>query len=201
MQQPEGASLPQWADNPLVKALVSACRCKQMVASSEFTLAELAEHEGIAPSSMPDNARPAPDAPSVETFMSLGSESAENGYEDENDELSDLDTGKRAAPIQSKIVTFDNDHERVRWLRADHNTGSGLIPRRLQAERDGYRVRTFTTLDDLPDHARTKFEMIESVVNAEILKIWFRVWKPMTANRMTACSARGRSFSTFTRLL
>lgn len=76
------------------------------------------------------------------------------------------DTSQPPIPIQSKIVTFDDDHERVRWLRADHNTGSGLISRRLQAERDGYRIKTFTTLDDLPDHARTKFEMMERAANA-----------------------------------
>jgi len=84
----------------------------------------------------------------------------------DDDEPSDLDTGKRATPIQSKIVTFDDDHERVRWLRADQNTGSGLISRRLQAERDGYRVKTFVTLDDLPDHARTEFELMEREANA-----------------------------------
>jgi hypothetical protein len=49
----------------------------------------------------------------------------------------------------------------------DHNTGSGLIPRRLQAERDGYLIKTFTTLDGLPDHARTKFELMERAANAE----------------------------------
>ena len=46
------------------------------------------------------------------------------------------------------------------------NTGSGLVYRRLQAERDGYRIKTFTALDDLPDHARTKFEMMERAANA-----------------------------------
>jgi len=85
----------------------------------------------------------------------------------DDDEPSDLHTSNRASPIQSKIITFDDDHERVRWLRADHNTGSGLVPRRMQAERDGYRVKTFSTLDDLPDHARTKFEMMERAANAE----------------------------------
>jgi hypothetical protein len=84
----------------------------------------------------------------------------------DDDKPSDLDTSKQAIPIQSKIVTFDDDHEWVRWLRADQNTGSGLISRRLQAERDGYQIKTFTTLDDLPDHARTKFELMEGAANA-----------------------------------
>ena len=84
----------------------------------------------------------------------------------DDDEPSDLDTGKRTTPIQSKTVTFDDDHERIRWLREDHNTGSGLVSRRIQAERDGYRVKTFVTLDDLPDHARTKFELMERAANA-----------------------------------
>ena len=85
----------------------------------------------------------------------------------DDDEPSDLETRKRAIPIQSKIITFDDDQERVRWLRSDHNTGSGLVSRGLQAEQDGYRVKTFTTLDDLPAHARTKFELMEGAANAE----------------------------------
>ncbi len=84
----------------------------------------------------------------------------------DDDVPSDLDSDKRATPIKSKIVTFDDDHERVRWLRSDRNTGSGLVYRRLQAEQDGYRVKTFTTLDDLPAHARKKFELMERAANA-----------------------------------
>lgn len=63
--------------------------------------------------------------------------------------------------MSSKTITFDDTHERIRYVRADMNTGSGLVNRRMQAERDGYKVRSFSSLDDLPDHARTKFNLME----------------------------------------
>ncbi len=75
--------------------------------------------------------------------------------------------GQHVTPIQSKIITFDDEHERIRWVRADMNTGAGIVGRSMQAERDGYRVKSFTTLDDLPDHARTKFELMERAANAD----------------------------------
>jgi len=53
MQLPEGAAQPRRADNTLVKALARAFRWKRILESGEFaTIAELAEHEGIAPSYM-----------------------------------------------------------------------------------------------------------------------------------------------------
>ncbi|WP_238365462.1 hypothetical protein [Mesobacterium pallidum] len=53
MQLPEGATQPRRADSTLVKALARAFRWKRMLESGEFaTIAELAEHEGIAPSYM-----------------------------------------------------------------------------------------------------------------------------------------------------
>lgn len=63
--------------------------------------------------------------------------------------------------MSSKTITFDDTHERIRYVRADMNTGSGLVNRRMQAERDGFKVRSFSSLDDLPDHARTKFNLME----------------------------------------
>jgi hypothetical protein len=75
-------------------------------------------------------------------------------------------TGKREV-IQSKTFTFDDDHERVRWVRADMETGKGIVQRRMRAEQDGYTIKTFHTLDDLPQHARTKFELMERAANAE----------------------------------
>ena len=51
MQVPEGATQPRRTDNTLVKALARAFRWKRMLDSGEFmSAAELAEHEGIAPS-------------------------------------------------------------------------------------------------------------------------------------------------------
>ena len=53
MQMPDGASGHSKMDNTLVKALARAFRWKRMLESGEFTtMAELAEHEGIAPSYM-----------------------------------------------------------------------------------------------------------------------------------------------------
>lgn len=51
MQLPDEASSKRKIDNTLVKALARAFRWKRMLESGEFTtIAELAEHEGIAPS-------------------------------------------------------------------------------------------------------------------------------------------------------
>ena len=50
---PDGASSQRKIDNTLIKALARAFRWKRMLESGEFTtIAELAEHEGIAPSYM-----------------------------------------------------------------------------------------------------------------------------------------------------
>ena len=73
----------------------------------------------------------------------------------------------RPEVMKSKTFTFDDRHEMVRWLRADMQTSEGLINRRLAAEREGFRVRTFNSPDDLPPHARQKFEMMEGAANAQ----------------------------------
>uniref|UniRef100_UPI004047B6AD hypothetical protein n=1 Tax=Yoonia sp. TaxID=2212373 RepID=UPI004047B6AD len=53
MHLPDGASNQRKMDNTLVKALARAFRWKRILESGEFTtMAELAEHEGIAPSYM-----------------------------------------------------------------------------------------------------------------------------------------------------
>lgn len=78
----------------------------------------------------------------------------------EGDDPTTRNTG-RDPVMSSKTITFDDTHERIRYVRADMNTGSGLVSRRMQAERDGYKVRSFSSLDDLPDHARTKFNLME----------------------------------------
>ena len=53
MQLPEGAAPARRADSALVKALARAFRWKKMLESWEFaTIAELAEHEKMAPSYM-----------------------------------------------------------------------------------------------------------------------------------------------------
>ena len=53
VQMPAGAPVQRRTDNTLVKALARAFRWKRLLDSGEFnTIADLAEHEGIAPSYM-----------------------------------------------------------------------------------------------------------------------------------------------------
>jgi hypothetical protein len=53
MHLPEGPTHSRRTDSTLVKALARAFRWKRILESGEFaTIAELAEHEGIAPSYM-----------------------------------------------------------------------------------------------------------------------------------------------------
>jgi hypothetical protein len=72
------------------------------------------------------------------------------------------------APImQSKTFTFDDANDGIRYVRADIHSGNGNVQRQLAAEREGFKLRTFRSLDDLPAHARQKFELMESAANAE----------------------------------
>lgn len=77
----------------------------------------------------------------------------------------------RTAVVQSKMFTFDDTHDGIRYIRADMHTGSGIVQRQLAAEREGLKVRTFRTPDDLPQHARTKFELMERAANADSGKV------------------------------
>ncbi|MEL6467883.1 MAG: hypothetical protein AAFQ58_23210 [Pseudomonadota bacterium] len=85
---------------------------------------------------------------------------------DEGDDPTIRNTGLGDV-VQSKTFTFDDTHERVRYIRADMETGKGIVGRRMRAEQDGYTIKTFRTADDLPPHARTKFELMEKAANAE----------------------------------
>ena len=73
----------------------------------------------------------------------------------------------RAQVVPSKVFTFDDTHERIRYVRADMQTASGLVNRRLAADREGFTVRTFNTPDDLPAHARDQFTQLEATANAK----------------------------------
>lgn len=75
--------------------------------------------------------------------------------------------GKPAPAAKLHTVTLDDEHNRVRYVHADHNKGNGLIHRRLQAESDGYTTRTFRAADDLPQHMQTKLRMMENAANAD----------------------------------
>lgn len=89
-----------------------------------------------------------------------------NVIDDSDGDPTTRNTGKRDV-VQTKTFTFDDTHERIRYIRADMETGKGIVHRRMQAERDGYTIKTFRTPDDLPAHARTKFELMERAANAE----------------------------------
>ena len=86
---------------------------------------------------------------------------------DESD--GDVTTRNTSRPTvtPSKTFTFDDTHERVRYVRADMQTGNGLVSRRMQAEKEGYTIKTFPSPDELPAHARTKFDLMERAANAE----------------------------------
>lgn len=67
--------------------------------------------------------------------------------------------------MKSTIFTFDDEHERIRYVRSDMQSGNGIVQRRLQAEKEGHTIRTFRTLDDLPEHAARKFTLMEKAAN------------------------------------
>lgn len=72
----------------------------------------------------------------------------------------------RTAIVQSKTLTFDDKHNGIRYVRADIHSGNGNVHREIAAEREGLKLRTFRTLDDLPAHARQKFQLMEAAANA-----------------------------------
>lgn len=67
--------------------------------------------------------------------------------------------------MKSTVFTFDDDFTKTRFIRADMQTGAGIVQRRLQAEKEGFTIRTFRTLDDLPEHAARKFTLMEKAAN------------------------------------
>lgn len=73
----------------------------------------------------------------------------------------------RPTVTPTKTFTFDDTHERVRYVRADMQTGNGIVNRRMQTDKEGYTIKTFHSPDELPAHARTKFDLMERAANAE----------------------------------
>lgn len=71
----------------------------------------------------------------------------------------------KAPVMQSKTFSFDDTHDGVRWIKADMHSGPGNVQRQLAAEREGLKLRTFRSIDDLPDHARVQFEALEAAAN------------------------------------
>lgn len=79
---------------------------------------------------------------------------------------------KKHAPqgdvLSGATHTLDDDHTGTRFIRADMHTGDGLINRQLAAEKAGYKIRTFKTLDDLPTHVQTKYRLVENAAQATL---------------------------------
>ena len=44
-------------------------------------------------------------------------------------------TNAPPAIAPTKTISLDDDHHRIRYVRADHQTGNGIVHRRLEAER------------------------------------------------------------------
>lgn len=68
---------------------------------------------------------------------------------------------ERTAVAQTATITIDDTHHKVRYVRADHQTGNGIVQRRLDAEREGYRIETWRQPTDLPQHMQTKLALME----------------------------------------
>lgn len=68
---------------------------------------------------------------------------------------------ERTAVAQTHTITIDDTHHKVRYVRADHQTGNGIVQRRLDAEREGYRIETWRQPTDLPQHMQTKLALME----------------------------------------
>lgn len=76
--------------------------------------------------------------------------------------------GRMAASEIAKThtISLDDTHHKVRYVRADHQTGTGLVQRRLEAEREGYRIVTWRQPSDLPQHMQTKLALQEKAAEA-----------------------------------
>ncbi|MCA0205153.1 MAG: hypothetical protein LCH92_12480 [Proteobacteria bacterium] len=86
---------------------------------------------------------------------------------DDRDDPTRRNTHSATAIAQTKTISLDDDHHRIRYVRADHNTGHGIVQRRLEAERLGLRVQTWRTPDDLPEHMQAKLHLMEKAHDAD----------------------------------
>jgi hypothetical protein len=84
----------------------------------------------------------------------------------DNSDATTRNTGQ-AEVMNSRVFTFDDTHTMTRWLRADMQTGNGIVGRRMQAEKEGFVIKTFRTTDDLPEHAQVMFKSKEKAANAK----------------------------------
>lgn len=80
---------------------------------------------------------------------------------DDRDDPTRRNTGGKVEIAQTKTISLTDDHHRIRYVREDHNTGNGLVQRRLAAEREGLTIKTWRTPADLPDHMQHKLHLME----------------------------------------
>jgi regulator of replication initiation timing len=71
------------------------------------------------------------------------------------------------AIAQTKTISLTDDHYKVQYVRADHAAGNGFVHRRLEAERQGFKVETWRTADDLPQHMQAKLHLMERAHDAQ----------------------------------
>lgn len=71
------------------------------------------------------------------------------------------------AIAETKTISLTDDHYRVHYHRADHASTNGFVHRRLEAEREGYKVVTWRTPEDLPEHMQAKLRLMERAHEAE----------------------------------
>lgn len=76
-------------------------------------------------------------------------------------------SSQKSGIAPTKTISLDDDHHRIRYVREDHNTGSGIVQRRHEAERLGLKVATWRTPDDLPEHMQAKLHLMEKAHDAD----------------------------------
>lgn len=68
---------------------------------------------------------------------------------------------------KTKTISLTDDHYKVQYHRADHAAGNGFVHRRLEAERAGFKVVTWRTPEDLPEHMQAKLHLMEKAHDAQ----------------------------------
>lgn len=76
-------------------------------------------------------------------------------------------TNAPPAIAQTKTISLTDDHYKVQYVRADHAAGNGFVQRRLEAERQGMKVVTWRTPEDLPQHMQAKLHLMERAHDAQ----------------------------------
>jgi hypothetical protein len=67
----------------------------------------------------------------------------------------------------TKTISLTDDHYRIHYHRADHASTNGFVQRRLEAEREGFKIVTWRTPEDLPEHMQAKLRLMERAHDAQ----------------------------------